>query len=145
MSAMDSLLGDKYNLGNSFIEVNKKQQERTFKKLKNKEKAIVLIDEKFYDQIFLESFPEFRGNKQKLRNYFEHYFEMENLSGSFGVEVSINKKGYLIDLDVFWPEVLRDKKMEDKKNVIKELNARGKWKSGKIYNRNVNSVCIVRL
>jgi hypothetical protein len=145
LNVMDSLLGKKYNIGKSFVKVNKKQQEEKFKKLKNKEKAKVLNEKEFYNQHFLESFPKFKGNKLKLRKYFENYFKMENKAGSFGVKLSISKNGEIIDLNVFWPEILRNRKMNDKKNVIIELNKLGKWKSGKIYNENVNSVFITRI
>lgn len=145
LKIMDSLLGKKHNLGRSFIKVNKKQQEEKFKKLKNKQKANVLNESTFYSQNFLESFPEFKGSKPKLREYFENHFQMENKTGSFGVEISINKNGELIDLNVFWPEILRNRKMPDKENVIKELNELGKWKSGRIYNKNVNSISIIRI
>ena len=145
LKVMDSLLGKKYNLGKSFVKVNKKQQEEKFKKLKNKEKAKILNENTFYSQKLLESFPEFKGSKLKLRKYFENYFQMENKTGSFGVELSVNKNGELIDLNVFWPELLRNRKMLDKKKVIKELNELGKWKSGRIYNKNVNSISILRI
>lgn len=80
-----------------------------------------------------------------MRNYFENYFQMENKTGSFGVELSVNKNGEIVDLTVFWPEILRNRKMADKENFIKELNKLGKWKSGKIYNKNVNSIFIIRI
>jgi hypothetical protein len=145
MITMDSLLGNKYNLGKSFFKVNRKQQEKKFKRLKNKEKANVLNDEFFYEQGFLEYCPKFRGNHLKLRNYFENYYQMENKTGSFGAELSVNKNGDIVDLTVFWPEILRNRKMTDKENFIKELNKLGKWKSGKIYNKNVNSIFIISI
>ena len=145
LTVMDSLLGNKYNLGKSFFKVNKKQQKKKFKGLKNKEKANVLNDKIFYDHRFLESYPIFKGNKVKLRNYFENYFQMKNKTGSFGVELSVNKNGEVVDLSVFWPEILRNRKMADKENVIKELNKLGKWKSGRVYNKNVNSISIIRI
>lgn len=145
LKVMDSLLGKKYNLGTSFVKVNKQQQKEKFKKLKNKEKAKILNENTFYSQNFLEYFPEFKGSKLKLREYFENYFQMKINSGSFGVEISINKNGELIDLNVFWPEILRNRKMPDKEDVINELNKLGKWKSGRIYNKNVNSISIARI
>lgn len=140
---MDSLLGRKY--GENFFIKERKIQKQKFKKLRNKEKANVLNDKKFYDHKFLENIPEFKDRKEKLRQYFKLYFKMENYQGSFGVEMSISKDGYIVDLNVFWPEILRNKNIEDNETVLKELNAFGKWESGKIYNENVNSVFIARI
>lgn len=143
--AMDSLLGKKFNSGKSFFEVNRKSQKQKYYKLSTKEKAKVLNDKRLYDAKFLDKFPEFRGSKVKLRQYFKDYFNMEHYENSFGVKLSVDKLGNVQSVEVFWPEILKDKRITEKAKVIKELNALGKWKSGKIYNRNVNSVFIMRI
>jgi hypothetical protein len=143
--AIDSLLGEKYKYGKSFFKVNRKIQQQQFRKLSNKKKAKLLDDKKFYNHSFLEKEPTFKGGKTKLHEYFKDYFKLDNYENSFGVEFRIDNIGNIIDFEVFYPEILRDKKINEKTNIIKELNKLGKWKSGKIYNENVNSIFIMRI
>jgi hypothetical protein len=144
LNTMDSLLGKKFNYGKSFFDTNRIYQKKRFKKLNNKEKAKVLNNDKFYSD-FLEHKPIFKGKKSKLREYFKLHFEMSKYEKSFGVEMSIDKNGILTDLKVFYPEILRDKEIIDKPEMIKELNQLGKWKSGKIFNKKVNSISTIRI
>jgi len=144
LNSMDSLLGEKFNYGKSFFNTDRINQKKRFKKLNNKEKAKVLSNDKFYS-VFLEHKPIFKGRKSKLREYFKNHFKMDKYEKSFGVEMSIDKNGILTDLKVFYPEILRDYELIDKPEMIKELNELGKWKSGKIFNKNVNSISTIRI
>jgi hypothetical protein len=72
-------------------------------------------------------------------------FQMQDV-GAFGYNKRTVEVIYLTDLFMIIEPVDKDiyKRVEWVK-VDKELNKLGKWKSGKIYNENVNSIFIMRI
>jgi len=136
---MDSLFLEKF--GEDFLIKENEKIRIEYSNLTKREKSKVLQKDKIYHMVYLDQLAIFEGDISKIREFFIKTYNLDMSEFNNWINVlTIDRRGKIIDytLDIH-NELSFSSTMKQKKRDLKELNKIGKWKSGILWGKKVNS------